>query len=695
MRLALVILVALLPLLRSKAATIYVSDFTTLSNAFVNTVVDGDTIWVTNSFNLTSGLTARSGIRFTLRGDSFRRTVLTVVGSPVFVLSFGLQDSGLCTIRDLTIVDDTSSVGMVNIGANAGTTTVQGRYLIYNCVFTNAAFKCLSLGYGGAYGLVTHTRVSNKTTSSGNEIIFGGNEWLTWALTNSSNPMGTTNLNVVEDTVFERDGSNGHFDAYNGAQAMLRYNDLYFASSSAHDGVHGYDSQVTSTRFMEIYGNRWFNGVAGMVPYNSRGGVLLFHDNIYNCTGCSSPYLISLQNYRACNGAYQGGLSYSGYLKTNTYKATATGGTATTLQDTNLYSQAAIAYFAGQRVGYDLVLVSGTGSGQTLTTSANTVTNYTVSGGTFSPVPDATTGYELRFKNGQIIGMGNQPTYKFVPDPATSNVNRYVKLGATMAESLTNLMQCINLDPAGAGVTYAAITTNSASGRNLDLLAISVDATTLSIVTSNILDGVSAVDGTYTFGYPGAQMPGVLRAQKYGGTSNDWVYGSWEWNNYTVYGGTTNDTDFAIYFSGDACNGINLTTAILQSGRDYFNDSGPGDYAALAYPHPLAPSYATPNTPSPANGISGVSTTPTLSWSAGEFSDYTIYLDTVNPPVSIVSTQQITTTFTPAPLSNGVLYYWKIVASTPTGDTNGVVWNFTTGSGVGVGTPSRLRRKSI
>jgi len=94
---------------------------------------------------------------------------------------------------------------------------------------------------------------------------------------------------------------------------------------------------------------------------------------------------------------------------------------------------------------------------------------------------------------------------------------------------------------------------------------------------------------------------------------------------------------------------------------------------ALTPAPPAAP--ATPNTPSPAD--TAVAYFTRLSWAAAGATQFDVYLDTVNPPVTIVAPNYNTTTYVPT-LAAGTTYYWKIVARNAGGSATGPVWSFTT-----------------
>jgi regulation of enolase protein 1 (concanavalin A-like superfamily) len=84
-----------------------------------------------------------------------------------------------------------------------------------------------------------------------------------------------------------------------------------------------------------------------------------------------------------------------------------------------------------------------------------------------------------------------------------------------------------------------------------------------------------------------------------------------------------------------------------------------------------------PASPTPAAGATGVSTTPTLTWTASGATSYAVRFGTANPPAQ-VATGLTAASYAPAALAAGTTYYWQAVATNAFGSTSGPVWSFTT-----------------
>jgi regulation of enolase protein 1 (concanavalin A-like superfamily) len=87
-----------------------------------------------------------------------------------------------------------------------------------------------------------------------------------------------------------------------------------------------------------------------------------------------------------------------------------------------------------------------------------------------------------------------------------------------------------------------------------------------------------------------------------------------------------------------------------------------------------------PASPSPANAATGVSTAPTLSWSASGATSYDVAFGTSTPPPT-VSTGQASASYAPPSLTGSTTYFWQIIARNGSGSTTGPLWSFTTAGG--------------
>ena len=150
-------------------------------------------------------------------------------------------------------------------------------------------------------------------------------------------------------------------------------------------------------------------------------------------------------------------------------------------------------------------------------------------------------------------------------------------------------------------------------------------------------------------------------------------------------------------------NTFNYTTSTAGSGAYFdYDDTGTGPAcvagtigSALQISHrpnitiggltpPAAPDCATLNTPT--NGATGVVRNTPLTWTAagtgGTATAFKVYLGTVNPPTTLVSTITApTATYTPTGQTYNTVYYWYIVPTGPGGDAvgcNATVNSYTT-----------------
>ena len=155
---------------------------------------------------------------------------------------------------------------------------------------------------------------------------------------------------------------------------------------------------------------------------------------------------------------------------------------------------------------------------------------------------------------------------------------------------------------------------------------------------------------------------------------------------WTAAGATTYDVGFGTSNPpGPAAS--NLTTATyappaLASGTQYFwqivarNSAGTTSGPVWSFTT-AAVLPGLPGSPNPSNGATGVSTTPSLSWTAAGATAYDVSFGTSNPPGAAAS-NLTTATYAPPALASGTQYFWQIVARTSAGTTPGPVWSFTT-----------------
>ena len=118
------------------------------------------------------------------------------------------------------------------------------------------------------------------------------------------------------------------------------------------------------------------------------------------------------------------------------------------------------------------------------------------------------------------------------------------------------------------------------------------------------------------------------------------------------------------------------TYAMRMTASAYFGVSSTGSFTTV-----VQPALPPPVLEAPANGATGVSAAPALTWQvAPGASVYQVYLGTTLPPPLVTSTSE--TTYTPpSALAPGTQYYWWIVALNGSGSSSSAVWSFTTQAG--------------
>lgn len=508
----------------AKAATINVAcTEAAITNALLTTMQHGDTVQVAaGSCTISNSVVINRNISFNFIGAGSNATTLRGIGTlPVFVITS--TSNSQTTISGFNC-DGLANSGFFAIGGNVpGTRAVIGPVRITSCQFTNTGNVGVRIGACDAWTLVDHCRFETvPSTNQFNCVQFYGNEYYDW--TAGNNPLGTTNQSYIEDCYFVNhagNSGNGFYDGYSGGSATVRHSTF---DGEANTGVHGYDSQTTSFRSLEVY-NCVFTNVDTTCSL-IRGGISLFFSNkVYSIHQSSDTATLQnigpvLQYYRATDLPGGHGFGIVGYTTTNAFQT-------------------------------------------------NWVSN-------------------------QTIQIGAQPVYFFTTNlaPFNGNSSRFVLLGATLKESLTNLTDCINGNLLTAGTAYSYFTTNAwPLGAISDDFTAYLDGTT-NLYTVNRMDGTNQFSTSPAlFGWPAAMQPGVLgliQKTNIGQT----LYGCFSWTN-TVYAtnGTTYNPHFQLW---NPTNDINVTinnvTNLLHSGRDFFDDTIATNYTPLTYPHPWASS---------------------------------------------------------------------------------------------------------
>ena len=146
-----------------------------------------------------------------------------------------------------------------------------------------------------------------------------------------------------------------------------------------------------------------------------------------------------------------------------------------------------------------------------------------------------------------------------------------------------------------------------------------------------------------------------------------------------VRSGTANPPPFIQNQAGTTYN-----PGTLSPNTTYFwridEQNGSGTTTGVVWSFTTLPLPGVASNPNPANAATGVSTTPTLTWTAGSnATSHDVRFGTANPPPFIQN--QAGTSYAPGTLAATTTYFWRIDEKNSSGTTTGTVWSFTTGSG--------------
>jgi hypothetical protein len=548
------------------AATLNVPcDFLSISNACM-TANEGDIVWIqAGRCYLSNTITINRNISFWIKGTGSNMTTLIGATNSTMASGDGSFGSAISLLSDSTNVFSISDLnliggygnnnGFLNIGAGLGIwpRACPGAFHIYNIQMTNVMGRGIQAGANDTFGLIDHSvfwfspNVGQSTTQP---ISFEGNRFYSFS---NAIPYGTTNVVCIEDCLFVNSyyanpqirGGNGFWDGYDGMQAVIRH--CVFNGDAA-NGTHGYDSGLVSARSSEVYNNIFTNVTyASGLPIGSTrgGGFMMFSNLVYmadvTTLGQASPILLTY--YRAgCLDNFSANPWASSFLGFCGYDAT--------------YSFTNI-----DNINYQVTAV-------------------------FYPGATPWVKTNIMIDRGSIqFGMW----YPYYLRTDISGGADCVQVGASLSQTLTNIMLCVNAggsgpfsDTVSAGSPGYGTAFNVNSHRNHDFICTGI--TTNSLTFHNIMDG------TGTYSWPAAMQEGVLQMVPYTNTGVT-LFPCYSWSN-TVYGsngvvlGTQNFTrSFTqpLWCSGKVDNVTNL----LVQNRDYYQDTIAPTYTPLAYPHPL------------------------------------------------------------------------------------------------------------
>ena len=111
---------------------------------------------------------------------------------------------------------------------------------------------------------------------------------------------------------------------------------------------------------------------------------------------------------------------------------------------------------------------------------------------------------------------------------------------------------------------------------------------------------------------------------------------------------------------------------VVAKNQDGESSSGLWSFTTAAAP-PAAPVLSIP-----ANGATGVSVTPTLSWSGAGATSFDVYFGTSSAPPRVATVSAAG--YQPGQLAAGAKYYWRVVAKNSGGEAASGTWSFTTAS---------------
>jgi hypothetical protein len=235
------------------------------------------------------------------------------------------------------------------------------------------------------------------------------------------------------------------------------------------------------------------------------------------------------------------------------------------------------------------------------------------------------------------------------------------------------------------GTTWAQVGTTSITFTGPVTIGLVVNSHDTSTLNTSTFDNVTVSVGGSAPGIPGAPSPANAATGVVTSPTLTWTASNA--TSYDVNFGTTNPPPSVSTGQTSA----SYPAGSLDAGTTYYWQitarNGVGTTAGPVWSFTTQTTPGAPASPSPANGATGVSTTPALTWSASGATTYDVLLGTSNPPPS-VSSGQSGASYTPSALTASTTYFWQVIAHNAAGATEGPVWTFTTQAPAPPATPS-------
>ena len=188
---------------------------------------------------------------------------------------------------------------------------------------------------------------------------------------------------------------------------------------------------------------------------------------------------------------------------------------------------------------------------------------------------------------------------------------------------------------------------------------------------------------------PGTIEDVHLQCYAGGGGNNPCTWDGYFPSNINVMPGVEDGSNIASRISGWN-NQCGITGGWVWLYDDFYSNLSNVQSYASAINNNITPVSTDPpgqaTNPSPSNGVTDVSTSTSLSWSAGtNATSHDVYFGTDSSPDSgELQGNQSGTTFAPGSLATNTTYYWRVDEVNSVGTTTGNVWSFTTTSSVSV-----------